>query len=79
MNRESFLETVRHQYCEEIYSAFLQCEHGSEVDYAQLTHLLSMLRDAAKGEGLAHSDFEDLVKSVLPGVWEHLNWKPKAA
>jgi hypothetical protein len=78
MNRESFLETVRQQFTDEIHSVFLRCEHGKDVDYPQLTHLLSKLRDAAKREGLAHSDFEDLVKSVLPEVWDHLQWKKAA-
>jgi hypothetical protein len=79
MNRESFLETVRKQFTDEIYSVFLQCEHGKDVDFPKLTHLLSQLRDAAKREGLAYAEFEDLVKSTLPGVWENLEWKPKAA
>ena len=78
MNRESFLETVRQQFTDEIHAVFLRCEHGKDVDYAQLTHLLSKLRDAAKREGLAYPDFEDLVKSALPGVWDHLEWKKAA-
>ena len=79
MNRESFLEAIKTHYTEEIHAAFVECEHGKDVDFSRLTHLLSKLRDAAKGEGLAHTDFEDLVKSVLPGVWDNLKWKPKAA
>ena len=46
---------------------------------SRLTHLISKLRDAAKCEGLPHPDFDDLVKSALPGVWEHLRWQPKVA
>jgi hypothetical protein len=79
MNRESFLEAVKKHYSEEVHSAFVQCEHGKDIDYSRLTHLISKLRDAAKCEGLPHTDFEDLVKSALPGVWENLRWQPKAA
>lgn len=79
MNRESFLEAIRKQFTDEIHSVYLQCEHGKDVDYPQLTHLLSKLRDAAKREGLTYAEFEDLVKSELPGVWECLQLKPKAA
>ena len=79
MNRESFLEAVKTHYSEEIHAALLECEHGKDIDFSRLTHLLSKLRDAAKCEGLPHPDFDDLVKSALPGVWEHLRWQPKVA
>jgi hypothetical protein len=69
----------RESYRDEIFSMFLQCEHERGVDVPQLMYLLGKLRDAASSEGLAHSDFESLVKSVLPGVWENLSAKPKAA
>lgn len=79
MNRESFLETVKQHVTEELHAVYVECEHGEDVDYTRLTHLLSKLRDAAKREGLAYAEFEDLVKGELPGVWERLSLIRKVA
>lgn len=79
MNRESFMETLRNHYADEIMSALYRCKHGDSIDYPALTHLLLDMGHAARGEGLGRSEFENLVKAILPGVWEDLQTQQKAA
>jgi|GEM_PF-1323524 len=68
MDRESFLETVRQQYAEEIQEAYYECEHedGREIDYIKLNQNLARLMQGAMLDGLPPADFEDLVRSTLP-------------
>ena len=72
MNRESFLETVKKHYADEIHEAYLECEHQDpkhgkvSVDHVRLDQILSKLAKTAKHEGLSEIEFHDLVKSVLP-------------
>lgn len=74
MNKESFLDTIRDQYREEIREAYLESEHHEKIDYSELKYKLSHLKKAAALEGLPHKDFEDLVKCALPEeVFEKLN------
>lgn len=75
MNRESFLETVKQQYSEEIHEAFIECEHGGErkVDLPKLDDLLERLGQNAQKEGLSAGDFVELVQSTLPFVWDQLS------
>ncbi len=46
MDRESFLETLRRQYSDEIRTAYLQCSKGEKslVDVTKLHSLLSSLK-----------------------------------
>ena len=67
MNRESFLETVKKQYVEEIHEAFLECEHQEGgVDFPRLSALLGKLMNHAKAQGLTDVEFEELVHTTLP-------------
>ena len=66
MNKESFLDTLRTQYREDIREAFIECEHQSQVDFLTLNIKLKSLMNTAKFEGLPFKDFEDLVNSTLP-------------
>lgn len=68
MNRESFLETVKQQYAEEIHEAYIEHEHGlgGKVDFPALNKQLKKLKASAKVEGLSAQDFDDLVQATLP-------------
>jgi hypothetical protein len=82
MDRESFLETVKKQYAEEIQEAYVECEHddGRTVDYVQLNQKLRRLQTGARAQGLAEPDFQELVRMALPEVWDKLSFhKLKAA
>jgi hypothetical protein len=70
MDRESFLDTIRSQYAEEINEAYLECEHenGRQIDVKKLNELLTKLMKTAKVDGLPPREFEDLVKSTLPKI-----------
>jgi hypothetical protein len=75
MNKESFLETVKQQYAEEIHEAYVEHEHGlhGKIDTPALTQHLKKLMTNAKVEGLSAHDFEELVHSTLPAeVWKHI-------
>jgi hypothetical protein len=76
MDRESFLETVKKQYADEIQEAYVECEHedGRAVDYAQLNQMLRRLQGSARAEGLLEKDFQDLVRTALPEIWEKLSF-----
>jgi hypothetical protein len=81
MDRESFLDTLRQKYAENIHEAYLECEHedGRSVDYPRLNGLLQKLAKTAKVEGLPPKEFEDLVRSTLPEVNGKLDLGKKAA
>ncbi len=67
MDRESFLETVRKQIAEEIHEAYMSCESATgDVDFDLLRKKISKIGKAAKVQGLAEKDFEDLLGSELP-------------
>ncbi len=66
MDKESFLETLKTQYTEEIREVYLECEHNEAVDIAKLEAQLKKLMKGARAEGLPSQEFEDLVKSNLP-------------
>jgi hypothetical protein len=68
MNRESFLETVKQQYAEEIHEAYIEHEHGlgGKVDFPALNKHLKKLMASAKVEGLSAQDFQDLAHATLP-------------
>jgi hypothetical protein len=74
MDRESFLETVKNQYVDEIRVAFLECEHhgGRVIDYSALNQRLKKLMVGAKKEGISPRDFQLLVQAVLPHVFEQI-------
>lgn len=76
MDRDSFLDTLRGQYADEIQAAFAECEHdnGHDIDYEHLNEMLNALRKAAVHEGLSPGDFEDLVDSTLPQAKGHVTW-----
>ena len=82
MDRESFLETVKKQYADEIHEAYVECEHddGRAVDFVQLNQRLRRLQASARAEGLGERDFQELVRSSRPEVWDKLSfYKLKAA
>ena len=84
MNRESFLETIRQQYADEIREAYIECEHdeGRTFDIPELNKRLKKLMSAAKVSGLAPAEFEEMVRSILPDVVSKLDfgsWAKKAA
>jgi hypothetical protein len=68
MNRESFLETIKQQYAEEIHEAYIEHEHGlgGKVDYPGLNKHLKKLMNSAKVEGLKPQEFEELAQATLP-------------
>ena len=66
MNKESFLETLKTKYSEEIHSAYQKHEHRHDLDILALNKQLNQIMKTAKLDGLPQRDFEDLVKSVLP-------------
>jgi hypothetical protein len=74
MDRESFLETVKNQYVDEIRVAFLECEHhgGKVIDYSALNQRLKKLMVGAKKAGISTHDFQLLVQAVLPHIVEQL-------
>jgi hypothetical protein len=81
MNRESFLETIRQQYADEIREAYIECEHddhgSQQVDFAELNRRLNKLRSSAKLDGLAVTEFEELARATLPdGVAEKVEFAP---
>jgi len=75
MNRESFLETVKKQYTDEIHEAYLECEHEGTVDLKALNQRIKKLMSNAKVEGLAPKEFEDLVRTTIPDVAGKLDFK----
>jgi hypothetical protein len=82
MNNESFLETLRTQYADEIHEAYVECEHDGAVDFGKLNGLLKKLFKNAKVEGFPAKEFEDLVRATLPEAWEKVEFMkqaPKAA
>jgi hypothetical protein len=68
MNRESFLETVRKQYCERINASYMLCEHGGRINIEELGAQLKPLKKMAAREGLTHGEFDELVFSFFPDV-----------
>ncbi len=74
MDREAFLETIKKQYAEDIHEAYIECEHenGEHIDFKNLDTKLTKLKKSAKVEGLPGQEFDDLVQSTLPGVWDRL-------
>lgn len=74
MDRDSFIEALREQYAEEIYEAYLECEHdnGKVVDYRQLNQALNKMMRTAKVDGLPEVEFKDLVSSELPQVMDKI-------
>ena len=77
MDRESFLETIKKQYADEIHEAFLECEHddGRRIDYPKLNARLKRLFTNAKAEGLSVKDFHDLVHSTMPGYEDKVDYQ----
>lgn len=65
MNKDSFLETLKRRYDEQIREAYVECEHEGEIDTLSLHSKLKALRKEALAEGLPVKDFEDLMKSGL--------------
>lgn len=68
MNSESYLETVKQQYSEEIHAAYAEHTHGhnKEVDIQGLNKRLQKLMSNAKVEGLPVAEFEELARATLP-------------
>ena len=54
MNKEDFLDTLREQYAEEIYEAYLECEHqnGQDIDLSELDSRLKKMMHTARGRSI---------------------------
>lgn len=78
MNKESFQDTIRQQYAAEIISAYQTCAHkvGEVIDIPALNAKLGELMHSAKLDGLARKDFAELVRTLLPGHVEKLDFYP---
>jgi hypothetical protein len=71
MNKETFLDTLRSQYAEEIHEAHIECERGEgRIDLEAFAHKLHQLRKAAQVEGLPNQDFDDLVNATIPALMQ---------
>lgn len=70
MNRETFLDTIRSRYLEDIREAYLECEHGAEkpIDYVKLGKILARLMEHAIASGLTAAEFEELTMVTMPGL-----------
>lgn len=68
MNRETFLDTLKTQYSEEIHEAYLECEHAGKVDLAAFNQRLAKIMKNAATEGLPRGEFEEMVRSAFPDV-----------
>lgn len=68
MNRESFLETVRKQYCDRISASYLLCEHEGRVNVEEFGAQLKPLKKMAEREGISFSEFDELVFSFFPDI-----------
>ena len=66
MDKESFVETLRVKYAEEIREAYLECQHNGKVDHTAFGPKLLTIMKQAKAEGLPETDFIDLMKSAVP-------------
>jgi hypothetical protein len=79
MNKESFLETIRQHYSDEILEVYNECAHGGNgVDVKQLNDRLIKMMANAKREGLSNAEFEDLVKMLLPTAADQVQLLPVA-
>jgi hypothetical protein len=78
MNKESFLDTIKQQYSDEIHAAYVECEHGGghKIDLPELSKRLQKLMASAKVEGLPGAEFEDLVRATLPDIAEKVELRP---
>lgn len=81
MNRDDYLFGLKERYAEEIYEAYLECEHksGREVDFPKLNEMLTKLNRSALVEGLSAEDFEELVRAELPDISSQLKYKGNRA
>ena len=80
MTKESYLDTLRHQYTDDIKEAYFECQHqlGAQIDIPQLNERLEGLIQSASFEGLSPSDFDELVRSILPDLHSKLHYLTKA-
>ncbi len=80
MNKESFLETIRQQFSDEILEVYNECAHGGQgVDVPQLNQRLNKMMAHAKHQGLSHAEFEELVKMLLPSMADQVQLGVPAA
>lgn len=68
MDRESYLDGVRQQYLEKISAAYMQCEHGRQLNLVELAGKLTTMKRQALKEGLGAGEFDDMVFATVPGV-----------
>lgn len=68
MDKDSFLETLRKQYRDQIRAAYIECEHESQVDFGALRKRLKKLVTHSLSQGISAKEFADLVQSTLPEI-----------
>ena len=79
MDRESFLDTLKQQFGEQITELYYEYEHGKKVDIDGLWSALDKLRTQAFKQGLGYTEFDSLVQSSLPSeVWDKKSYKKAA-
>lgn len=66
MTKETFMETLKTRYGEEIQGAYAEWAHKTRVDFSVLNEQLRILMEASHLEGLPEKEFEDLLKITLP-------------
>ncbi|MDR3607024.1 MAG: hypothetical protein P4M08_06550 [Oligoflexia bacterium] len=67
MNRESFIDTLRSKYSDDVLAALSECSHKDrEVDLEELRAKLAHLAKVATLEGLGLDEFRMIVSSRLP-------------
>ena len=81
MDRDDFLFALKERYAEEIYEAYLECEHddGKVIDFNQLNSMLAKLQRSAIVEGLTPEDFDELLRAELPDIHNKVQLGDKAA
>lgn len=83
MNRESYLETVKKQFTDEIHSAYIHCQHEGPnnsrlLDISALESKLQKLKRVAVAEGISENDFDDLIHAAIPESQVSANIKKAA-
>lgn len=68
MDKDSFTETLRKQFRDQIRAAYIECEHASEVDFGALRKRLRKLVSQSTAQGISAKEFADLVQSTLPEI-----------
>ena len=78
MDRETFKDTLRQKYADDIREAYLECEHknGSQVmvDQTELMKRVSKLLKCAKSDGFTQEEFAEIAESAQPGAFGNFDF-----